>query len=211
MREKIKKFWEKKWEKQEIPFHEEKVQSSLLKFESLYNGKKLSKKAFVPLCGKTKDMIWLKERGYDVFGIELSEVAIIDFMKENNLKYSSKKMEKGTLYSSEKINIYGGDIFDLPEELIQTHRSDFILDRAALIALDYEDRKKYYEVLKFFMKEKACLLLILFESLKEPPRRPPYPISKEELKENFSEGFTLELLEEKKETKERVYFVKKLN
>jgi len=30
---------------------------------------------FVPLCGKSRDMLWLREQGHQVLGVELSAIA----------------------------------------------------------------------------------------------------------------------------------------
>ena len=35
----------------------------------------------VPLCGKSLDMLWLAERGFQVTGIEISELAVQDFFR----------------------------------------------------------------------------------------------------------------------------------
>ncbi|WP_261863761.1 hypothetical protein [Psychrobacter sp. JCM 18900] len=34
---------------------------------------------FVPLCGKSIDMVWLATQGYDVVGVELVETAVQEF------------------------------------------------------------------------------------------------------------------------------------
>ena len=44
---------------------------------------------FVPLCGKTLDLIWLNEKGHTVMGCELSEVAAKQFFEENKIPYST--------------------------------------------------------------------------------------------------------------------------
>ena len=42
---------------------------------------------FVPLCGKTLDMVWLSEQGFNVVGCEISEVAAQQFFNENNIPF----------------------------------------------------------------------------------------------------------------------------
>ena len=41
---------------------------------------------FVPLCGKSVDMLWFAKQGLDVIGIELSEIAVTQFFAENDLQ-----------------------------------------------------------------------------------------------------------------------------
>jgi hypothetical protein len=45
-------------------------------------------RVLVPLCGKTKDLIWLEARGLSVIGIELSRIAVEAIFAENRLSYS---------------------------------------------------------------------------------------------------------------------------
>ena len=40
---------------------------------------------FVPLCGKSLDMVWLAQQGHRVIGAELSQRAIDDFFAERGL------------------------------------------------------------------------------------------------------------------------------
>ena len=46
---------------------------------------------FVPLCGKTLDMVWLCQQGHTVVGCELSEIAALDFFKENSIPYETRE------------------------------------------------------------------------------------------------------------------------
>ena len=43
---------------------------------------------FVPLCGKSLDLLWLHQQGHVVLRIESSELAVNDFFVENGLNYS---------------------------------------------------------------------------------------------------------------------------
>ena len=60
-------FWHKKWERNEIAFHEREANPLLVRYFnelSLPEGSRV----FVPLCGKTRDIHWLLSRGYRVVG-----------------------------------------------------------------------------------------------------------------------------------------------
>ena len=208
MKDQTIKYWEERWVNNQIAFHQEKVQGALVRSEALLP-QRPSKKAFVPLCGKTLDLLWLKEKGFEVHGAELSEIAVTDFFRENHLEEKVQKFEEGKLYSSGKIHLFQGDIFRIPKELQETYQFDFIYDRASLIALDESVRPRYYELIKSVMKPGAKMLLLLFESTQIPPKVPPYPISEDELQKEFGEGFQIEKLEERSETKEWVYLVTK--
>ena len=78
-------FWHEKWQNREIGFHEGSPNSLLVKH---FNDLKLepSSTMFVPLCGKTKDIAWLLEKGIKVAGVELNETAIRELFDELDLE-----------------------------------------------------------------------------------------------------------------------------
>ena len=68
-------FWHQKWENNQIGFHESEANALLVDhFGSL--GLAQDDRIFLPLCGKTRDIAWLLDKGYRVVGAELSEIAI---------------------------------------------------------------------------------------------------------------------------------------
>ncbi len=69
------KFWLDVWDNNEIGFDQKAVNPLLAShIKSLDLASEDS--IFVPLCGKSIDMIWLLKQGYKVVGVELSEAAI---------------------------------------------------------------------------------------------------------------------------------------
>ena len=71
-------FWHERWQKQEIGFHRSQVHPQLAAhFKQLPESAR--ERVFVPLCGKSLDMLWLIEQGTQVVGSELSALAIEAF------------------------------------------------------------------------------------------------------------------------------------
>ncbi len=68
-------FWREKWVEQDINFHQADF-NPLLMSEFARLGIPAPAHVFVPLCGKSRDMVWLLQQGYRVSGAELSEIAI---------------------------------------------------------------------------------------------------------------------------------------
>lgn len=68
-------FWEEIWQAGDIPFHNAEVAPALARF---WSGLDIADGAtvLVPLCGKSLDMIWLRDQGYKMVGAELSELAV---------------------------------------------------------------------------------------------------------------------------------------
>ena len=96
---------------------------------------------FLPLCGTTLGIAWLFSKGYRVAGAELSEFAIEPLFIELGVDPVVTTLGNTAHYSAENIDIFVGDIFELSSEIIGM--VDAIYDRAALVALPEEMRKKY--------------------------------------------------------------------
>src|SRR5215213_63441 len=77
-------FWAERWNKNEIGFHQRDINASLRAYWPTL-GIARGAEVFVPLCGKSLDMLWLREQGHSVLGIEFVETAVRDFFAENGL------------------------------------------------------------------------------------------------------------------------------
>ena len=64
---------------------------------------------FVPLCGKSKDLLYLKSQGFTVVGCEAVETACVDFFVENSIKYVKVEMEEN-MTSYETLDDGGGKV-----------------------------------------------------------------------------------------------------
>ena len=77
-------FWHDRWRNDEIGFHQRKFNRHLVKHWPTF-GSQPEARVFVPLCGKSLDLIWLAERGHAVVGCEISEIAVASFFGEAGL------------------------------------------------------------------------------------------------------------------------------
>jgi len=178
-------FWIKRWEKNEIGFHRNEINPFLKKF-----GEKLldpGKNVVVPLCGKSLDLLWIARKSARVTGIELSSIAIECFFLENELDFKKEKY----FYSSDNITILEQDLFAIdPEELKHTN---LVFDRASLIALPPELRKKYAEFIIGLNPEK--ILLITLDYNQNEMNGPPFSVSDEEVNTLYGQSYNIKLLE----------------
>lgn len=190
-----KEFWHKIWEDEKIGFHNQEANRFLVQHFSALNLKEKSK-IFVPLCGKTLDILWLLQKGYKVVGIELSQKAVEELFISLNIKPTIKTVGKLTLYSASDIEIYTGDIFDLDKSTLG--KIDAVYDRAAIVALPLEMRKQYSQLMKNITACVPQLLITLVydQSLKKGP---PFSITDNELKEHYNNSYTIKLLQSSKE------------
>ena len=96
-------------------------------------------RVYVPLCGKSIDMVWLAVRGYAVVGSELSSVAVADFFGEQQsqqLQRTDVVLESRGPFNVHRAGSYEllqGDALQLTPELLGPVHAAY--DRAALVAL----------------------------------------------------------------------------
>jgi len=147
----------------------------------------------VPLCGKTHDLIYFSELGYNVFGVEISSIAIKQFFIENNLNYKIEKVDLNAIYSATNngvnIQIYCGNIFDL----IPSNFSpcDTFYDVAGLYALPKESRKQYVCMVKSLLIPSAKGVLTSVSHNLPERNSAPYSINNDEINYLFGESFFL--------------------
>lgn len=167
--------WLKRWEEGDIGFH----QSTFHPFIEKYGRRFFTGPILVPLCGKSLDMLFLSNLGFDVIGVELSPIACIDFFKENRVSYREKKVGDFRVFESDKITLWCGDFFDLPSNVWQNIRG--IYDRASLVALPEEVRVKYARDIKEKTLAGLQMLLITFEYPSDTVQGPPFSIGEKEI------------------------------
>lgn len=78
-------FWHKRWQEKRIGFNQSAVNPLLTEYID-HLDLAVGSRIFVPLCGKSIDMVWLAAQGYDVVGVELVETAVQEFFAEQNIQ-----------------------------------------------------------------------------------------------------------------------------
>lgn len=182
-----KNFWLQKWEKNEIAFHENTANPTLVKYFSTLNLNK-GDRICVPLCGKTLDIAWFLSKDYRVVGAELSKTAIEQLF--SNLGAKPKITIEGDHqhYSAENIDIFVGDIFQLSKEKMGTVNA--IYDRAALVALPHDMRRRYSHHLREITNT-APQLLITYDYDQTKMEGPPFSVSPLEVQDHYKKHYTL--------------------
>ncbi len=183
-------FWHKKWESNNIGFHQKQVHPLLVAhFPALnlpYGGR-----VFVPLCGKTLDIGWLLDRGYRVAGVELSELAIKQLFAELGITPNIMISERIKHYYAPNIDIFVGDIFDLSHAMLGA--VDAIFDRAALVALTPPARADYARHL-IALTDSAPQLLISYDYDQTIMQGPPFAVSSAEIHQHYQATYQIACL-----------------
>lgn len=182
-----RQFWYDRWESNRIGFHSSKPNPSLVAHVealSLNEGDRV----FLPLCGKTLDIGWLLAKGYQVVGAELSKIAIEQLFAEMKITPEVSEGEDILHFSAPMVDIFVGDIFTMTRKMIGG--IDAVYDRAALVALPVEMRKRYTEHL-VEITNKAPQLLLAFTYDQALMDGPPFSIKDEEVKSYYEAPYTL--------------------
>jgi thiopurine S-methyltransferase len=183
-------FWHKKWERNEVAFHEREANPLLVKyFDDLALPK--GSRVFLPLCGKTLDIEWIRSRGYRVAGSELTAIAIEQLFSELGVEPVITANDGMSRYSAESIDIFVGDIFHLSSGILG--QIDAIYDRAALVALPETMRSRYAGHLTEITNH-APQLLITYHYDQRVLSGPPFSVSNEEVTRHYQSGYDLKLL-----------------
>ena len=157
-------FWHERWHKGETGFHQVHAHVALERFwESL--GLAPGARVFVPLAGKSRDLVWLAARGYEVLGVELSEIAVREFATENG--------------SQANVDLRCGDLFDLTPSAVG--RIDAVFDRASIVALPPAMRQRYTAKLRELTATGCRMLLVTMEYDQTQMRGPPHAVMPEEV------------------------------
>jgi thiopurine S-methyltransferase len=184
------KLWLQLWRERQTEFHQNAVNQLLARFWPSLNLARGSR-VFVPLCGKSLDMIWLAEQGYEVVGVELSPLAVQAFFLENRLKPSRWRVGKFILWKHGRISILCGDYFSLTEG--DLGNIDTVYDRAALTALPEDIRRHYVAHLRLITPKSSEVFLLTIEDAEEKETLKQAFGVGEEIRTLYSAGFEIDL------------------
>lgn len=178
-------FWLERWERNETGFHQDEINPHLKEFWPRL-GAPQGGGVFVPLCGKTLDLLWLREAGHRVTGVELSPIAVRDFFVANGMRPDHSRQGAFECCEADEISILCGDFFDLGED--ELRGVEAVYDRASLVALPPQMRGRYAAHLGKLLKPGTKILLIAFDYDQEQMKGPPFAVSPGEVDSLFG-GF----------------------
>ncbi len=147
----------------------------------------------MPLAGKSQDMGWLAGEGHPVIGVELSEIAVRDFFQESGSTPEVTSDGRFEISAAGPFKLYRGDFFELTAENLKDVAA--VYDRAALIALPPEIRRRYAEALAHILPLEAVIFLIAIEYPDGALSGVPFSVPQSEIEEIYGGAFYLEILE----------------
>jgi thiopurine S-methyltransferase len=197
----VKQFWLQRWQEGDIGWHHQEINPHLLSFWHRL-GVEPGSRVFIPLCGKSRDMIWLAQQGYSITGVEISDIAVEEFFSDQGLNPERSINESFQLFQAETYQLLCGDIFQLKSYHVKD--IDAVYDRASLVALDARYRRSYAKLLANLLTANSRVLLVSMDYPQDEMSGPPYAVTDNEVRDLFGSNFqvtrlhTLDLLKDTK-------------
>ncbi|MBJ18403.1 MAG: thiopurine S-methyltransferase [Deltaproteobacteria bacterium] len=185
-------FWKERWETDQLGFHQTETNAHLKQFWAELEAT-AGATVFVPLCGKSLDMRWLRSIGHPVIGVEISPIAVCDFFKAAGIEAKTSASDGGLVRSSGGgYDLYCGDFFALEAHHLADVRA--VYDRASLIALPPKMRERYAKHLAKALPATVSILLIALEYDPSRMQGPPHCVPASEIEALFGAAFEVERL-----------------
>lgn len=184
-------FWHERWHLGQTGFHQDDINPYLRQYWQRI-GADAASRVFVPLCGKSADMLWLRAQGHAVLGVELSPLAVAAFFAEHGLQPAVHTQGAFAVHEADSLRLYCGDFFDLRAEDLAGVTA--VYDRASLIALPPPMRPAYAAHLRRLLAPGSQVLLVAFEYPQDEMDGPPFSVSEAEIRSLYGGDCAIELL-----------------
>lgn len=184
-------FWLDRWRTAQTGFHQTAVDRHL---RAYWPALKLSanSRVFVPLCGKSLDLLWLKDLGHKVSGVELSPLALESFCMQHGIPARRRVLNDFDVYEAEGLTLYRGDLFKLSPALLGSVSA--VYDRAALISWTPALREAYVKHLTALTSAGVQTLLIAVEYPEAQMSGPPFPVTRDTIDRLYADHHSIEEL-----------------
>lgn len=184
-------FWIDRWRTAQIGFHQAAADQRL---KAYWPRLKLpaNSPVFVPLCGKSLDLMWLRDRGHAVKGVELSPIAVESFLMEHGIPARRRVVSGFDVYQADGFTLFRGDFFELTQTLLGGVSA--VYDRAALIAWPPAMRAAYVQHLASLITPGTQMLLIAVEFPPQQMKGPPFPLTRAAIDDLYSDQYSIEEL-----------------
>ncbi len=186
-------FWLQRWREGQIGFHQDEINPYLRRHWHRLEPAP-GERVLVPLAGKSRDMLWLRNQGHAVLGVELSPLAVEQFFQESGVECRCQERGPFTCHSGAGVDLWCGDFFALTPQDTQGFRLAY--DRAALVALPPDLRRRYAEHMKALLSHpQARILLVTMDYPQSEMDGPPFSVSESEVRACYEPDFRVTPLE----------------
>lgn len=184
-------FWQQCWDNNQTGFHLPCTNPNLPGYwpqDAFAPGDRV----FVPMCGKSLDLLWFAAQGLHVLAVELVETAVLAFFHENDLPYVREEKAGFSEFVSGNIRVLCGDFFGLTADDLAGCRGFY--DRAALVAWSREERSGYVEHLLGILPAGCRGLMLILDYPQEQMQGPPFAVSMDDMQQLLGQACEIRLL-----------------
>jgi thiopurine S-methyltransferase len=186
-------FWRERWEEGTTAWDQSVVHPALAaRWPTL--GLAPGSTVLVPLCGASIDMAWLAEQGHRVMGTELSEIGVRQFFERVGLSPRQRSRGAFTVFEDGPFELWCGDHFALTPD--DVHDVVAVYDRASLVALPRDMRRRYAAHLSDLVPPGAVTFLLTFVYDQTEMDGPPFSVDDAEVQQLYGERFDVELVDD---------------
>jgi thiopurine S-methyltransferase len=187
-------FWLDRWHRHDIGFHQPTVQEALTQYAdalALHEGSRV----FVPMCGKSLDMVWLADQGSTVVGVELSDLAVAEFFDERSRHPATATAGAFRVNRAGPYELWCGDYFAMLPQA--TRRITAVYDRAALVAMPRRLQARYAAKPAELTPGDVPVLLVALDFDPSQLEGPPFAIPASQVRSIFKTWFSVDCLEDR--------------
>lgn len=187
-------FWLERWRTGSTGWHQSDVHPFLARHgEWLVRGEPTVTRVFVPLCGASRDMLWLRRAGASVVGIDLAPEAFRRFYDDAGLEPRVDRTCLFERWHADDIELLAGDFFDADAAVLGAFGA--VYDRAALFALPPAMRERYAQHMAELCRPGTRLLQITFDYDQREMIGPPFAVDGAELHRLYDWAFSIQRVE----------------
>jgi thiopurine S-methyltransferase len=184
-------FWHERWRMGQIGFHQSVVDCNLREYWTDL-GLANNCRTFVPLCGKSLDLLWLRDRGHHVAGVELSAVALTSFCMEQGIPARRRVIHDFDIYETAQLQLFCGNFFSLTPQLLGPVTA--VYDRAALMSWSPELRGSYVRHMTVLTSPGTQTLLVTMEYPQTQMTGPPFSVTTVDVNRFYARHHAIQLL-----------------
>jgi len=180
-------YWQSRWVSGDSNWHFQNPNEFLVRHLEALKADREHVRIFLPLCGKTVDLVWLYNEGHTVVGLEGVPYVAEQVFKDANLAYKmfyDQEIE-GFIFKTpdERLTVYSCDFFKVRPQLIG--RFEAIFDRGAFEAIDVKDREAYSDLIFKILAPKFRIILTGYEYDTNVYEGTPRNVNREEIYKLF--------------------------
>lgn len=185
--------WNERWTSNETPWIDEDARKRFIdRWENIVGEERLAQVSdvLVPLSGSDVAVHELHRRGYTIKAVEYVPQAVERLLTTyfSDTSFQKNKIGQTTVFSGLRLEIIQGDFF----KCFWKNSFDLVYDRAALVAIDPEQRSAYSQIIQTALRPGGLMLLVslFYEGATKPVV--PCSVSVDEVKKLYPKFNLLE-------------------